>query len=125
MFRVLAEDGTMAYSLYSTYGDEWKNFRAGETTEVRVRFQPRFGGGGTFRIVLDITDLSGVHVLGTDLAGLRFFIPARLGTAGLGDARATIEIDNRSITDHRDMAMVRRVDDSSDPTPDDHNQPVT
>ena len=104
-FRILAEDGTLAYSLYSTFGDEWKDFRAGSTTEVRIRFQPRFGGGGTFRLVLDVTDVTGVHVLGTDLAGPRFFIPARLGTAGLGDALATIEIDNQSITDHRSLAM--------------------
>lgn len=124
MFRVLAEDGTMAYSLYSTYGDEWKAFQSGDTTEVRVRFQPRFGGGGTFRLVLDVTDISGVHVLGTDLAGLRFFTPARLGTAGLGDAMATIEIDNRSITDHRDMAMIRRGDASPDSSADDQTQVV-
>jgi ABC-type polysaccharide/polyol phosphate transport system ATPase subunit len=105
VFRILAEDGTLAYSMHTTIGSEWKSFGPGETTEVRVRFQPRFGGGGTFRLLLDVSDTTGAHVLGTDLDGPRVYVPPRLGTGGLGDASATIEFADETMTDHRSLSL--------------------
>jgi ABC-type polysaccharide/polyol phosphate transport system ATPase subunit len=104
-FRILAEDGTLAYSMHTTISDEWKDFAAGDITEVRVKFQPRFGGGGTFRLLLDVTDLTGVHVLGTDAEGPRIYVGPRPGTGGLGDALATIDIDDQPLTNHRSLMM--------------------
>ncbi len=104
-FRVLAEDGTLAYSMHTTIGSEWKRFEAGDVTDVKVRFQPRFGGGGTFRLLLDVTDVRGTHVLGTDLAGIRLYLPPRLGTAGLGDALASIDMAGKPMTEHTDMTL--------------------
>jgi hypothetical protein len=112
-FRILAEDGTLAYSIHTTIGDEWRNFDAGHETEVKVRFQPRFGGGGTFRLLLDITDITGVHVLGTDTEGPRIYVGPRPGTGGLGDALATIDIDNFDMTKHRSLAMDGRAADTN------------
>ena len=104
-FRILAEDGTLAYSMHTTIGEEWRDFSAGDTTEFRVRFQPRFGGGGTFRLMLDITDVTGAHVLGTDLDGPRLYVAPRPGTGGLGDALATIDIDSQPMTNHSSLMM--------------------
>lgn len=113
-FRILAEDGTLAYSIHTTIGDEWRNYAAGETAVVHVKFRPRFGGGGTFRLMLDIVDLSGSHVLGTDLDGPRLYVGPRPGTGGLGDALASIDIDDQPMTDHRSLAMDGR---TADPRP--------
>ncbi|HEX3794022.1 MAG TPA: ABC transporter ATP-binding protein [Acidimicrobiales bacterium] len=105
VFRILAEDGTLAYSMQTTLGSEWKDFVPGDTTEVRVRFRPRFGGGGTFRLLLDVLDTSGVHVLGTDPEGPRLYVGPRLGTGGLGDALATIEMADHDMTNHQTLAL--------------------
>jgi ABC-type polysaccharide/polyol phosphate transport system ATPase subunit len=104
-FRVLAEDGTLAYGMQTTIGSEWQRFEAGDTAEVKVRFQPKFGGGGTFRLLVNVIDTRGAHVLGADLDGLRLYIPPRLGTTGLGDALATIDVDGHSMTDHTALML--------------------
>ncbi|HUC05971.1 MAG TPA: ABC transporter ATP-binding protein [Acidimicrobiales bacterium] len=108
-FRILAEDGTLAYSIHTTIGDPWKDFSPGDVADVRVRFQPRFGGGGTFRLMLDITDITGVEVLGSDLEGPRLYVGPRPGTGGLGDALASIDIANVPMTNHRSLAFDAKV----------------
>jgi ABC-type polysaccharide/polyol phosphate transport system ATPase subunit len=104
-FRVLAEDGTLAYSMHTTFGSPWQDFSPGDITEVRVKFQPRFGGGGTFRLVLDVTETNGVHVLGTEVEGPMIFVVGRLATGGLGDARADIAIAGRTLSDWPSLAF--------------------
>jgi ABC-2 type transport system ATP-binding protein len=98
-FRILSEDGAVAYAMHTTFGTEWRDFEAGQTTEVGVRFQPRFGGGGTFRLLLDVSDMAGVQVLGADLDGPRIYVDPRLATSGNGDALATIEIAGKVMSD--------------------------
>jgi ABC-type polysaccharide/polyol phosphate transport system ATPase subunit len=115
-FRILSEDGTLAYAMHSVIGDEWRDFPSGYSTDVRVRFRPRFGGGGTFRLLLDITDVTGSHVLGSDADGPRLYIGPRPGTGGLGDALAAIEIDGQPMTEHRSLAMDGRPVDTIPPT---------
>jgi hypothetical protein len=115
-FRILAEDGTLAYSMHTTIGNAWRDFSTGDVTDVRVKFQPRFGGGGTFRLMLDITDVTGAHVLGTDLDGPRLYVGPRLGTGGLGDALATIDIDDQPMTNHRNLTLDGRRIGSEEPT---------
>lgn len=98
-FRILSADGTVAYSIHTTFGTEWRKFDAGETTEVAVRFQPRFGGGGTFRLMLDVSDMNGVQMIGSDTEGPRIYIDPRLATTGNGDAQATVEIAGKVMSD--------------------------
>jgi ABC-2 type transport system ATP-binding protein len=98
-FRVLAEDGTLAYAMHTTFGTEWQDFAAGETTEIRARFRPRFGGGGTFRLLIDIMSTDGLHVLGAEFDGPRVYVTGFLATAGLGDLRAELSINNRTLND--------------------------
>jgi ABC-type polysaccharide/polyol phosphate transport system ATPase subunit len=99
VFRILGFDGTLAYSMHTTFGREWRDFAAGEITDVSVHFQPTFGGGGTFKLLLDILDTSGVHVIGTELEGPSVFVGGRIGSAGLGDCQADIAIDEHTLSD--------------------------
>jgi ABC-2 type transport system ATP-binding protein len=115
-FRILAEDGTMAYSMHTLIGDTWRDFPSGDSAEVRVRFQPRFGGGGTFRLLLDITDVTGSQVLGSDADGPRLHVGPRPGTGGLGDALADIDIDGQPMTEHRPLLMDGRPESAVNPT---------
>jgi ABC-type polysaccharide/polyol phosphate transport system ATPase subunit len=105
IFRIIAEDGTLAYSMHTTIGNDWQDFSAGSLTEVRVKFQPKFGGGGTFRLLLDVTDTDGIHVLGTDLEGPRIYVGQRLATAGLGDVQARIEFAGQMLNDWPSLAL--------------------
>ena len=104
-FRILAEDGTLAYSMHTTFGTPWQDFAAGDTTDIRVQFRPRFGGGGTFRLMIDILSIDGVHVIGTEFDGPRVYIAGLLATAGLGDVRAEIAIDHHRLSDWPSLAF--------------------
>lgn len=98
-FRIVNVDGTVAYAIHTVLGTEWRTFEAGDVTEVVVRFTPRFGGGGTFRLMLDVTDISGGQVLGSDPEGPRIYIGPRPATSGNGDAEATVEIAGKVMSD--------------------------
>jgi len=104
-FRILEADGTLAYSTHTVFGTDWRNFSPGDTTEVRVRFRPSFGGGGTFKLLLDITDTSGVHVIGTEFDGPTVFVGGWIATRGLGDSRADISIAGRTLSDWPDLSF--------------------
>jgi ABC-type polysaccharide/polyol phosphate transport system ATPase subunit len=106
LFRILAEDGTLAYSLHTTFGTPWRDFAAGETTDISVTFQPRFGGGGTFRLLLDVLTNDGVRTLGSDMESAKFFVSTRLATTGLGDADARISIAGQTLSDWPDLAFI-------------------
>lgn len=105
VFRMLAEDGTLGYSMHTRWGSEWRDFKAGDVTTVRVRFRPRFGGGGTFRLMLDLTDTKGGKVLGTDTEGLRLFVGTRLATGGLGDAEADVWFADEILNDWQSLSF--------------------
>lgn len=108
VFRILSEDGALAYGMQTTIGERWRSYGVGDEAEAVVRFQPRFGGGGTFRLVLDVTDQRGVQMLGTDLDGPTFYVTPRLGTTGIADAAASVAVDGRSMTDHQDLLLAPR-----------------
>jgi ABC-type polysaccharide/polyol phosphate transport system ATPase subunit len=105
VFRILAEDGTLAYQTHTTFGSEWQEFAAGATAEICVRFRPRFGGGGTFRLTLDVTDSKGVVVLVTDTEGPRLYVAGLLATTGLGDVRAEIDIAGQPLNNWTSVAF--------------------
>jgi ABC-2 type transport system ATP-binding protein len=103
-FRVLAEDGTVAYSMQTAF-DRWRSFSEGEEATMRVAFRPRFGGGGTFRIAMVVTDQDGADVLLHDQNGPSFYVPPRFGVSGVADLGATIAIDGERRTDHRPLRL--------------------
>ncbi len=100
-FQVFAEDSTMLYQMQTRLGEAWRSFSAGEETNVAVSFLPRFGGGGTFRIVLVVTNTDTSSTLLQDRGGPAFFVPPRRGVTGVGDLEAVIMMDEENRTDHR------------------------
>jgi hypothetical protein len=105
-FHVMADIGIPIYGMATALGRRWRSFSAGETVVADVVFRPRLGGG-TYRLVLMITDRNGRQVLSTDPGGLLVYLPPRLGASGYADLEASITIDNEILTDHADMLMVR------------------
>jgi len=102
-FRVITEDGTPAYGLATTVGDSWRSFSEGEDAKVAVTFRPRFGGGGTFRIAVVVTDDDFGTVLMQDQNGLSFFVPPRTGVQGVADLGADITIDGEPRSSHQSL----------------------
>ncbi len=98
-FRVMSDDGTLAYSMQTPIGERWRRYQAGSEAEVRIRFRPRLGGGGTFHLNVDFTD-SNATILATDLGGPSFYVPPRFGVAGPADLESAITVDGVSRTEH-------------------------
>jgi hypothetical protein len=104
-FRVLTDDGQLAYSMQTDIGRAHRAYRAGEEATVEVTFQPRLGGGGTFRSGVVVLDKEGRDVLLVDNAGPDFYLPPRLGVDGLADLGAEIQIDGHVMSDHRPLLL--------------------
>ena len=119
-FRVMGEDGTLAYSMQTVIGGEpWRHYPAGSVAEVQIRFRPRLGGGGTFHLSIDVTDAV-LTILATDLDGPSFYVPPLYGVGGAADLECAIAVDGTSRTDH---TWVRLVKDSG--LPRDEGGPAT
>ncbi len=99
-FRVVAEDGTVAYSMQTALGERWRAYAAGDEASIRVPFRPRIGGGGTFHISADVTD-SVTTVLASAPSGPSFYVPPLFGAGGPADMEATISVDGENRTDFR------------------------
>jgi len=110
-FRVMSEDASLAYSMQTVIGEQWRHYAAGSEAEVRIRFRPRLGGGGTFHLSVDITD-SFTTILATDLDGPSFYVPPLYGVGGPADLEGAVSIDG---TPRTDFTWARLV---SDPAPD-------
>ncbi len=98
-FRVVSEDGRLAYSRQTVLGERWRHYPAGSEAEVRIRFRPRLGGGGTFHLSVDVTDHL-TTILTTDLDGPSFYVPPLYGVEGPADLEAAITVDGTSRTDY-------------------------
>jgi hypothetical protein len=109
-FRIMTDDGQLAYQMQTDIGRAHRAYRAGEEALVEVAFQPRFGGGGTFRPSVVITDREGRDVLLVDSAAPSFYLPPRLGVDGLGDLGADIRIDGQLLSDHAPLLLVGQSD---------------
>jgi ABC-2 type transport system ATP-binding protein len=104
-FRILSEDGQLAYSMQTTIGQRHRTFRTGEHADIEVAFSPRLGGGGTFRTSLVVTDTSGAVALLSDEGGLLFYVAPRLGVIGPADLDASIRVDGVVLTEHEPMLL--------------------
>jgi hypothetical protein len=93
VFRVVGADSTVLYGTRTGIGDTWRSFAAGEEAEVAVSFQPRFGGGGTFRLTILVTDTDSSTTLLHDVDGLSFFVAPRPWVFGVADLDGIITID--------------------------------
>ncbi|MCU1427037.1 MAG: transporter ATP-binding protein [Actinomycetia bacterium] len=103
LFQVIAEDSTLTYQMQTALGDQWRTFSAGEESSIVVRFQPRFGGGGTFRAAVVVTNIDSSITLLHDEQGPAFFVEPRRGVVGVCDLQARIAVDNEDRTDQRSL----------------------
>jgi ABC-type polysaccharide/polyol phosphate transport system ATPase subunit len=103
-FQVWTDAGSLVYCMHTTVGQSWRRYRAGEIAEVEVSFQPRLGGG-TYRLATAVTDRDGTHVLCSDPVGTLIYLAPPLGSVGVADLRASITVDSRPRSDHKDMLL--------------------
>ncbi len=90
-FEVLNEGGLLISTTQSALDGVPRAFAAGEEVDVRVRFSARFGGGG-YRLVTTITGANvDDHLLRDE--GPVIYVEPRLGTWGIADPRAVIEVN--------------------------------
>jgi hypothetical protein len=103
LFQVWAADSTLAYQMQTRLGEPWRRFAAGEETVFETTFQPRLGGGGTFRVAAVITDVDSSTTFDQDENGPIFFVEPRPGVVGVADLGATIRADDEVISDDRSL----------------------
>jgi ABC-2 type transport system ATP-binding protein len=106
-FRVIAQNGIVAYTMQTTIGDDWRSFAAGEEAGVEITFRARLGGGGTYRIALVVVADDREGDLLHDQNGPSFYVPPRFGVMGFADLDAAIEIDGVSRSEHQSMRLDR------------------
>jgi ABC-type polysaccharide/polyol phosphate transport system ATPase subunit len=102
LFQVYSDDGTFVYQMQTRLGEPWRAFAAGDEATLVVQFLPRFGGGGTFRNVVVVTDVDMSTTFIRD-DGPAFFVEPRRGAAGVSDLEATIAFGHENRTDHRQL----------------------
>ena len=105
VFLVHAEDGTLLYRSQSAFGSGERSFAAGSAAHVQVPFEPRLGGGGTYRLQLLVADREGTQVLGRSPAPTSLYVNPRLGVLGVADLDARLLLDGEPIDDHPDLTM--------------------
>ncbi len=94
VFRIYAEDGTLAFATRTLAGD-WRKFTSGDETDVEINFRCRLGGG-TYRLTLIVTDRDG-RDLYEDFEGLLIYAGGRPGTIGIADLEADVEVDGQNL----------------------------
>ena len=99
-FRVVSDDASVAYSMQTPIGERWRSYQAGEEATVEVGFRASLGGGGTYRISMDVSDFENNGLM-RDAEGPAFYVPPLLGVTGPADLEATITIDDELRSDHR------------------------
>jgi ABC-2 type transport system ATP-binding protein len=108
LFQVWAEDSTLVYQMQTRLGEAWRTFRAGEETTFETTFQPRLGGGGSYRVAAAITDVDSSTTFDPDERGPMFFVEPRPGVAGVADLGATIRSGDDVISDDRNLRFGNR-----------------
>ena len=110
-FRVMSQEGLLAYEMRTAIDRDWRRFEAGDTTEIDVPFCARLGGG-TFYLTMSVFDRFGRQLLATDPTGTAMFLSPRLGSGGLADLEATIKAGDERLSDQKSLLIVGRRDAS-------------
>jgi ABC-type polysaccharide/polyol phosphate transport system ATPase subunit len=112
-FQILTEGGLLVSTSQSVLRRPWRTFAPGEEVDVRVRFRARFGGG-SYRLVTIITGANvDDHLLRDE--GPVVYVEPRVGTWGIVDPHATIEVDGEDRTWNESVMLGGR--ETSPPPP--------
>jgi ABC-type polysaccharide/polyol phosphate transport system ATPase subunit len=102
-FEILNELGVLVSTTYSILGEPWRTFAVGEEVDVRVRFRARFAGGGYTPVTI-ITGANADDYLLRD-EGPVVYVEPRIGTFGIADPLATIEVGGEDRTLRRSLML--------------------
>jgi ABC-type polysaccharide/polyol phosphate transport system ATPase subunit len=103
-FTVMASTGSVAYQLLPKYGSDYRSVRAGEELEVVVDWMCRLAGG-TYQILIKVTDRDGRETLYVDGAGTLVYVEPRLGSVGIAELDAVAFVDGVDISDHEAVVL--------------------
>ncbi|MBA2283593.1 MAG: ABC transporter ATP-binding protein [Actinomycetota bacterium] len=112
LFYVVAQDGTLAYEMKTEIGRSHRRFGPGDEIDASIKFEPRLGGG-TYRLLVSIADLHGRDFLLRESEGTLLYLAPPLGTAGVADLGASIELDGTEMTDHASLLLDARAPDEA------------
>jgi ABC-type polysaccharide/polyol phosphate transport system ATPase subunit len=114
-FQILTEGGLLVSTTQSVLRGPWRVVTAGEQVDVRVRFRARLGGG-SYRLVTIITGANvDDHLLRDE--GPVVYVEPRLGTWGIADPLATIEVDGEDQTWRGSLMLEGRQSAEPEPQP--------
>jgi hypothetical protein len=102
-FEVLTEGGLLVSTSQSVLRRPWRVFRAGEEVDIRVRFRARFAGG-SYRLVTIVTGANVDDQLLRE-EGPVVYVEPRVGTWGIVDPQATVEVDGEDRTWHESAML--------------------
>lgn len=103
VFSVVAEDGQLAYEYFTPIGQHYRRMAAGEEATLVVAFRPSFGGGGTFRVRLTVTDRDRRRALCSTTPAL-LYVPPRIGSVGPADLNPEVRLDGAAFV-HQSMTI--------------------
>ena len=103
LFQLITEAGVLVSTTQSVLPAPQRTFAAGDEVDVRVRFRARVVGGG-YRLVTIITGQQLDDYLLRD-EGPVIYVGPRLGTWGIADPLATIEVDGEDWTWHGSIML--------------------
>lgn len=106
---VFSSAGAHVYTMATLPEHSWRTFSAGEVVDVQAKFVARLGGG-TYRVQLVARDRTGRDHLAID-PGALFYVTPKLGSIGVADLGATIEVGGRHLTDHAPLTIDARPDE--------------
>jgi ABC-type polysaccharide/polyol phosphate transport system ATPase subunit len=115
LFQLVTEGGLLVSTTQSVLPAPQRTFAAGDEVDVRVRFRARLVGGG-YRLVTIITGPNvDDHLLRDE--GPVIYVGPRLGTWGIADPLATIEVDGEDYTWRESMMFDGRRPAQPQPPP--------
>jgi hypothetical protein len=110
-FHVMADIGVPVYGMVTAVRRQWRDFETGDLLDVEIAFRPRLCGG-SYRLVLVLTDREARQALWVDRPGMLIYIHNRPGSTGYSDLDAEIRVDGVVLTDHDDQLL-----DGREPVP--------
>ncbi len=105
-FQILTEGGLLVSTTQSVLRRPWRRFEPGDEVDVRVRFRARFAGG-SYRLVTIVTGANVDDHLVRD-EGPVLYVEPRVGTWGIVDPVATIEVDGEDRTWNESLMLQGR-----------------
>lgn len=104
-FQVVAEDGTLAYSIQTNFARARVGYGPGDEASIEVPFEARLGAG-TYRLRLVVMDRLGRNLVALDPSDFMIYVDPQPGIGGIADLKAAVYIDGEHLSAFDDLALV-------------------